>query len=93
VTAAAVTAGVASVPTPITEVEWEGWLWHEFFSFHSPVATAGIGSAAREKIVIDSKAMRKVETQDVVILVMEAVVSGAASMTIMGQSRMLIKLP
>jgi len=30
-TMAAVTAGVASVPTPMTEVEWDGWLYHRFF--------------------------------------------------------------
>jgi len=60
-TTAAVTAGIASVPTPLTELGDENWLWHSFWSVHNEDTTFGHGAAAHQRIEIDSKAMRKFE--------------------------------
>ena len=43
-TLAAVTAGIASVPTPVTEMDWDGWVWHRFFQCLSTDASdVGLG--------------------------------------------------
>ena len=48
-TTVAITAGAASVPTPITEENWDGWLYHRYFSVLSagPIAAA---TAAQEAL-------------------------------------------
>ena len=61
-TSAAVAAGVASVPTPIDEEDWDGWMFHTFFDIRAITATIADGVnafAAVARIPIDSKAMRK----------------------------------
>jgi len=90
-TAAAVAAGVASVPTPITELFWDGWLWHSFFSVHGSATDAGSPSRA-QRLVIDSKAMRKFETGMAVFMAAEVVERGTAALEIYSFSRQLCKL-
>jgi len=93
--AAAIAVGVTAVPTPITEVEWDGWLYHQFFSVHSfgAQATLDTGGLVPVRVDIDSKAMRKLDSQEAVYLAFEFVVAGTASMSVFATSRMLLKLP
>jgi len=70
VTENAFNAGIASIPTPVVDVAWDGWLWHQFFSIKAITATIGDGvnaTALHQSFVIDSKAMRKTNITDVVV--------------------------
>ena len=93
-TAAAVTAGVASVPTPITEQQWDGWLFWTPISCHASVALQASSSpATMYEIVIDSKAMRKIAAEEAFYAIIELTEIGAASFTAHFDSRMLFALP
>ncbi len=69
----AFTAGIASVPTPIAEQDFESWIYWTAVSVGSMATTAQFGSAgwAFFDAVVDSKAMRKVESDDVIYAAME----------------------
>ena len=82
--------GIGSLPTPITEEGWDGWLWHSYFGAHGGVAAASVGAGLVE-IPIDSKAMRKVSDEMVIFAAMEVVESGTAVMNIALNSRLLLK--
>jgi len=97
--AAAITAGAASVPTPITEQDADNWLFHQYFSVKSPVAFAsgaaqnGPDIASSFRMDVDSKAMRKVSSDAGIYAMVEVVEVGTASMEVAFDSRMLLKLP
>ena len=63
-------AGVASVITPWTEAFDDRWMFHSYWTCNFMLTAAGIVSHPGD-VVIDSKAMRKVETGDVLIAVIE----------------------
>ena len=73
----AAVAGAASIPGPVSEASWDGWfLWfsvQNVFSFTSGVGTDSQGGRLFE---FDSKAMRKVEDNESVVVMYE---SGANS--------------
>jgi len=92
VSEAAFDGGITTVPTPITEMSWDGWLYHRVFQQFSPVATASIGSAAFVDFDVDSKAMRKMGANEVLYAVIEMVEIGAASIDVFFDSRVLFKL-
>ena len=95
VTSAAFAAGVASVPTPITERGWDGWLYHQFFDIHAAEATtANVVQAAtgNHRWDVDSKAMRKLEADMTLMAVAEVVEIGTATMDIFFDSRVLFLL-
>jgi len=97
-TSAAFAAGVASLPSPITEIGWDGWLVHQMFSVASITATIADGSNAvgcSVRYEIDSKAMRKLKDEDRTIFgITEAANEfGAATMSFTAIIRMLVKLP
>ena len=89
VSSQALAAGVASVPTPWNEPGWDGWfVWRSFsldFEFETSV---GFGRNALHQEV-DSKAMRKVQANEAVVLVAE---SQAGGFEISMPLRMLMKL-
>jgi len=91
---AAVTAGIASVPTPITEQGAESWLWWHVFSVHNPVvSSSGITRSGFQRIEVDSKAMRKFEDAAVTLYAaIEIVETGTATMTVRHDSRVLAML-
>ncbi len=97
VTAPAFAAGVASVPSPLTEIDWDGWLFHEMVTdFHGNSATETWGNAGSTfyRGVIDSKAMRKIGLQDVVFGAVElGTESGTAVGEFTAHTRQLLKLP
>ena len=92
----AFTAGQASLPTPISEVDWPGWIWHQFFSVSSNTATIADGVnavGATQNIVIDTKAMRKQGQEMVMFGVIEGSREGGTATVIMdADCRMLNKL-
>jgi len=84
----AFTAGVASVPTPITEEGWGGWLYHRYFSCFAggAIATATAAQQADQvnatsgalHIEVDSKAMRKLDVNETIYAALEVVLQGAS---------------
>ena len=102
-TAAAVLAGAASVPTPISEEAWDGWLYHRYFSIFSggPIAVATAAQEANQhnptmaavRIEVDSKAMRKFDVDEALYAAIEMVEFGTgAVMRWTFNCRMLFKL-
>ena len=59
-TTAAILAGIGSVPTPITEIGWDGWMYWQAFGIHSGKTTEADGSASID-FEVDTKAMRKID--------------------------------
>lgn len=101
-TLAAVTAGAASVPTPVTEAAWDGWLYHRFFHLFA----AGIidnsvaadtdamnATTAVLRLEVDSKAMRKLADSTVAVyMALEVTETGTAALRAAFDSRVLVKL-
>ena len=103
-TTAALTAGIASIPTPLTEEDWDGWLYHRYFSIMAPgpIATANVstevtgiaGVSAALRFEVDSKAMRKIEDPSWgIYAALDTVKVGTADMRWSFNSRILVKLP
>jgi len=91
-TLAAFTAGITAVPTPVTEVGWDGWLWHSFFSIHAgDVSSAAGRSEEHQRILVDSKGMRKFDGAEILYAVVEVVEQGTAVMDVYFDSRMLLQ--
>ena len=63
-------AGVASVITPYTEASDGRWFWHQYWSSQIFITSTGSTQLAFE-LNFDNKAMRKVDTGDVIIFVIE----------------------
>ena len=72
VSAEAFAAGVASVPEPYTDSDWGGWMvivsFAMRFEHHSSIGVVQTGQTIR----VDSKAMRKVEPNSVMVVVAES---------------------
>jgi len=74
VNAAAFAAGVTSLPSPMTEAGSD-WLWHHIAAFGTTAAFANpydqaIGNVV-DRVRLDGKAMRKVDSNQLVVLVVE----------------------
>jgi len=102
VTAQAFGIGITALPTPIDEEDWDGWLYHRYFSVVSSSIISDTVSSADDfanavsavlRVEIDSKAMRKVPENMTVAAVLQVTEVGTATMTWNFNSRMLIKLP
>ena len=95
-TAQAVAAGIASCPIPVSDADWDGWLWHQFFSVGSSTATIadGVNSVGVNfQTEIDSKAMRKLSEDMALYAAFQMTENGTSVMDIWHESRMLFKLP
>ncbi len=88
----AFTAGVSSLPTPLSEASANVWLWHQYLSVHGEATDVGEASS-NQRIEIDSKAMRKLRDDDVIVAVMQVVETGVADMDVFFDSRALFMLP
>ena len=66
-------AGVGSVPTPLTDIGWDGWMWHMLLGQLRGTETAELQRSVMEavRVDIDSKAMRKLRPSDLTIGVIE----------------------
>jgi len=102
VSSAAFTAGAASVPGPVGEIEWEGWMyWTPIQLLSAAAIDAGVsadvdainGVSAVHRIPVDTKAMRKKGTQETLMACIEVTEVGTATMQMAFSSRMLNKLP
>ena len=94
-TEAALDVGVGSVPTPITEEDWDGWLYHRYFSVRGPgaaVPTIGIDMTSTFREAVDTKAMRKLNEESGLYFAVEMVLTGTATLRMQFNSRMLLKL-
>ncbi len=98
VSADAFNNGVASVPGPGTDPDWPGWIWHSYWhvrgiAAQSAGADVSINSfCGVQRIVIDSKAMRKWGNNEVLMGVSEPITeTGVASIIIDADTRLLIK--
>ncbi len=90
---AAVSAAIASVPTPLTDVSSENWLWHSFLSIHDGDTSAlSRGPETAQRIDIDSKAMRKFATDQALYAAFEVVEIGTSGIDLFLQTRTLVKL-
>ena len=88
--------GITAIPTPIADIGWDGWLWYWTGGLSFGDLTAGsegkqLGGFVR--VVIDSKAMRKIRITDNLVAVIEVVETGVATMVASLESRVLVKLP
>ena len=92
---AAFTAGIGSVPTPLTEETDENWLYHQYFTIITIAGGEQWGNSGSTvfRTMVDSKAMRKVGAGIVVYAAIEVVETGAAVIDVSFNSRMLLKLP
>ncbi len=96
VTDEAIAAGVSAVPSPLSDEDWEGWLWHAYFDVRAVTATIADGvNAAGYSMVqeIDSKAMRKLPSGMTLFGITEVTESGTAVLEVQAQTRTLLKNP
>ena len=93
VTDAAFTAGVAAVPTPITEAGWDGWMYHTMLAVQFRGTAVGDGPASYISREVDVKAMRKNNVDEILIGVFEFTETGTATMELYFDSRVLDLLP
>ena len=84
-------AGVASMPAPVDEVAWGGWMWHQYFSLLAP--TAAQTSENRIAFELDTKAMRKMGPDETVFLSIQITERGTATLEAVAGTRMLVMLP
>jgi len=100
----AFTTGSGSLLTPVTDDDWEGWIYHRYFQIYSG-GQIEIATAANEALQVnsvcagvqyevDSKAMRKWEENSTVYAAVEVVEQGTDSvMEWSFNCRLLAKLP
>ena len=93
VTAQAVSVGITAIPHPATDAAWGGWFYHTFLMSELIVlSAAGFDSNFMgQTIVIDSKAMRKVDEDERLVVVIENS-SASAGFRIAHSERLLSKV-
>ena len=83
--------GVTAIPEPFTDADWGGWMVWQPFAFHNDFTASTQSSfPANVDIVIDSKAMRKVEPNSALVFVVESL---EGAFFIAEQVRILLMLP
>ena len=86
--------GVTAVPNPVDDSDWDGWMYHRFFSLHATTATIGDGvNTGRLAWEVDSKAMRKLPLNETLLMSIQTFEVGAAQIEVFFDSRVLVKLP
>ena len=84
--------GVSAVPTPVTDLGSELWFQHRLmYSNFSFLTAAGFDQQGMVNYEIDSKAMRKVNESEDVVVVGERGGAGSGVIIVVG-GRMLVKL-
>ena len=87
----AFTAGIGSMPTPLSESFWDGWLWHSFFDLRVASGATENWEGGITRLVIDSKAMRKFDANEVLYAAFDVVLIGTAAMNVFFDTRLLLK--
>ena len=94
-TSDALAAGVASLPGPQSDIDWDGWFWHQVAVVQSVTATIADGvnaASATFQYEVDSKAMRKWDQGAMILAgVIEVTELGTASMEHNADTRILLK--
>jgi len=88
--------GVSAVPSPLTDITWDGWMVYSTGVLKAVDSTVQFGNAgsATHRIEIDSKAMRKFKFSDVLVAMLEVTDEvGTAVLRADLSSRILSKLP
>ena len=103
VTSAAFAVGVTALPSPLDgEPDWDGWMYHQFFQLiGSSIIDGSVmdsedvvnATSAVYRADIDTKAMRKLQSDEIIMGVIEVAEIGTATMSFSADTRMLIKLP
>jgi len=92
VTAQAVSVGITAIPHPVTDAAWGGWMYHHFIqSSNQNFTNAGFAFGGFHRIEVDSKAMRKVDEDDRLVMVVENS-SSSFGFEIMDSFRLLSKV-
>ncbi len=92
-TSAAFSVGITALPTPLTDIGFDGWLWH--WNGIAGVVPGMVRSTATGvvSVEVDSKAMRKITFGQVVVGIVEVIETGTAGTLVTElESRMLSKL-
>ncbi len=86
-------AGIASIPKPFDEANWDGWFLHQYFSCSAILASAvGLQTPAGASYLLDSKSGRKLQdNESVVVMITNASATDGMRFTL--DFRMLFKLP
>ena len=94
-TADAFAAGVASVPNPLDDADWPGWLWWNHVDIRTSVAALAVADPTPNPVVvdIDTKAMRKFRLNEVCFMSVQVGETGTSTMDVRGVTRILLKLP
>ena len=94
VTNQAFSIGVTAMPGPVTDADWDGWLFHQFYTIRgkSTVASDLASPSGSIRFDVDSKAMRKLKADDVVFGMVEMTESGTVTSRIDFDSRVLLML-
>ena len=89
--------GVTAVPSPLVDISWDGWFYHQLIGGIqglSVTESENTGPLSQVRLVIDSKVMRKMHQTDAIMVVMEfSGEVGAATVAFAGGTRVLMKLP
>ena len=91
-----VVGGTPSVPHPLADDDWEGWIYHKIIGAFRGSSTTPLGRSPMEAVRfdIDSKAMRKWEDGMVIFGITEVATEvGVATLQVQGDTRILVKLP
>jgi len=87
--------GQTALPNPLDDVDWPGWMYHRFFDVHGVTAgeadgiNAGIATTGFE---VDTKAMRKWGSNEVLFASVQVVEAGTATINMFFDTRILLKL-
>ena len=88
-------AGITAIPGPQSDANWDGWIFHSFWGVRSVTGTIADGAnavGAYYRMIVDSKAMRKWDPANTLVGVVEGVESGAMSVEVNGETRLLLKV-
>jgi len=93
VTASAAAVGVTAFPTPLTDLGSD-WLWWDSVSVGSSTTDVIGETITVDRLSVDSKAMRKIGNNMVVLLVAELLTcEGVMVVNLCGSLRLLLKAP
>ena len=88
--------GATAVPSPLDDIGWDGWMWHQLLSpvlGFSVTEGENTGPLSQVRFDIDSKAMRKLKASDVTIGVGQVSGEvGTATLQFIADTRILDKL-
>jgi len=92
VTAAAIAVGGTSIPGPINDLGFDGWLWHQFVPLDAVSLTAADEQAItlNVRVEIDAKAMRRMPQDHGVVLMAESNTGLFSSVQVSGGMRILL---